>query len=60
MDDCRTARQVADRNPHGKRGRGRPVNTWKDGIKESMQRINLKDEECFDREIWRMKIMFLG
>jgi hypothetical protein len=29
MDDCRTARQVADWNPQRKRRRGRPVNTWK-------------------------------
>jgi hypothetical protein len=60
MDDCRTARQVAHWNPQGKRRRGRPVNTWKDAIRESMQRRNLKDEECFDREIWRTKIMSLG
>jgi hypothetical protein len=25
-----------------------------------MQRRNLKDEECFDRGIWRTKIMSLG
>jgi hypothetical protein len=25
-----------------------------------MQRRNLKDEECFDREIWRKKMMSLG
>jgi hypothetical protein len=60
MDDCRTARQVAAWNPQGKRRRGRPVNTWKDGIRDSMQRKNLKDEEYFDREIWRTKIMSLS
>jgi hypothetical protein len=60
MDDCRTARQVAHWNPQGKRRRGRPVNTWKDGIRDSMQRGNLKDEECFDREIWKTKNMSLG
>jgi hypothetical protein len=60
MEVCRTARQVAESNPQGERGRGRPVNIWKDGIRESMQRRNLKDEERFDREIWRTKIMSLG
>jgi hypothetical protein len=60
LDDCRTARQVAHWNPQGKRRRRRPVNTWKDGIRESMQRRNLKDEECFVRVIWRTKIMSLG
>jgi hypothetical protein len=33
----------------------RAVNTWKDGIRGSMQRTNLKDEECFDQELWRKK-----
>jgi hypothetical protein len=56
MDDCRTARQVADWNPQGKRRRGRPVNTWKDGIRDSMQRRKLKDKECFDREIGERKL----
>jgi hypothetical protein len=59
MEDCRIARQVAEWNPQGKRW-GRPVNTWKDEIRGSMQRGNLKDEECFDRELWRKKIMSLG
>jgi hypothetical protein len=33
---------------HGKRKRGRPINTWKDGIRKSMKRRELKDEECMD------------
>jgi hypothetical protein len=60
MVDCRTARQVAEWNPQGKRRRGRPVNIWKDGIKDRMQRRNLKDKECFDRELWKEKIVSLG
>jgi hypothetical protein len=32
----------------------------KDGIKDIMQRGNLKDEGCFDRELWRKEIMSLG
>jgi hypothetical protein len=60
MEHCGIARQVAEWNPQGKRRRGRPVNTWKDGITDSMQRRNLKGEECFDRERWREKIMSLG
>jgi hypothetical protein len=28
-------------------------------IRDNMQRRNLKDEECFDRELWRKKIMSL-
>jgi hypothetical protein len=44
----------------GERKRGRPVNTWKDGIRESKKRRQLKDEECMDRDLWRRKIMSLG
>jgi hypothetical protein len=40
--------------------RGRPVNTGRDGIRDSMQKRNLKDDEYFDRELWRKKNMFLG
>jgi hypothetical protein len=60
MEDCKITRQVAKLNPQGKRRRGRPVNTWKNGIKDRMQRRNLKDEESFGRELWRKKIMSLG
>jgi hypothetical protein len=60
MEDCKIVRHDAEWNPQGKRMRGRPVNTWKDGIRDSMQRRNLKDEECFDRELWRKEIMSLG
>jgi hypothetical protein len=42
MEDCRTARQVAEWNPQGKRRRGRPVSTWKDGIRNNIQGRNLK------------------
>jgi hypothetical protein len=59
MEDCRIARQVADWNPQGKRRRGRPASTWKDGIRDRMQRGNLKDEECFDPEIWRVEKNFV-
>jgi hypothetical protein len=60
MEDCRIVGQVAEWNPQGKKRRGRPVNTGTDGIRDSMQRGNLKDEEYFDRELWKEKIMSLG
>jgi hypothetical protein len=37
MEDCDIARHVAEWNPWGKKWCGRPVNTWKDGIRERMQ-----------------------
>jgi hypothetical protein len=59
MKDCRIARQVAEWNPQGKGRHSRAVNTWKDVIRASLQSRNLKDEECFDRELWRGKNMSL-
>jgi hypothetical protein len=60
MEDCEIAIQVAEWNPQGKRRRDRTINTLKVWIRGSMQRRNLKVEECFDREIWRKQIMFFG
>lgn len=41
---------------NGTHSRGKPVSTWKDGIGDSTQRGNLKDEECFDQELWKKKV----
>jgi hypothetical protein len=60
MEDGKTVKQVAEWKPQGKRKRGRPINTWKDGIRESMKRRVLKDEECMDQDLSRRKIMSLG
>jgi hypothetical protein len=51
MEDCITARQVVEWNPQGQRRRGIPVNTWKDGSKNSMHIRNLKNKKCFDHEL---------
>jgi hypothetical protein len=59
MEDCRIAKQVAEWNPQGKRRRGRPFNTWKGGIRDSMQKGNLNEEDCLDRELWRKTIVSL-
>jgi hypothetical protein len=59
MEDCRIARRVAEWNPQGTRRRDGPVNTWKDGIRDSMQIGNLRDEECSDREVWTKKKIWL-
>jgi hypothetical protein len=55
MEDCRIARQVAELNPQGEMRRGRLVNSWKGGIRDSMQRRNLEDGECFDAELCTAK-----
>jgi hypothetical protein len=60
MKDGKIVKQVAEWKPQGKRKRGRPIDTRKDGIRESIKRRELKDEECMDRDLWRRKIMALG
>jgi hypothetical protein len=55
MKDCRIARLVAGYILQGKRRRGSRIGTWKDGIRNGMQRRNLKNEEYFDRELWMKK-----
>jgi hypothetical protein len=55
MEDCVTARWVAQWNLQG-----RQVSTWKDEIRDSMQRRNHKDEEYFDRQIWWKKHYVFG
>jgi hypothetical protein len=56
MRDGRIATQVTEWNSQRQRGCGRPVSTWKDGIRDNMQSRKLKDQECFDREPWREKL----
>jgi hypothetical protein len=60
MEDGKIVKHVAGWNPQGKRKQGRPINTQKDEIRESMKRRELKDEECLDGDLWRRKIMSLG
>lgn len=42
MEDFKIARRVAEWNPQEDRSPGRPVNIWKDGIRDSRQRRNIK------------------
>jgi hypothetical protein len=60
MEDGTIVKQVTELKPQGKRKRGRPINTWKDGIRESTKRRELKNQEYMDRDLWRRKIMSLG
>jgi hypothetical protein len=41
--------------PTAELGSEKPIDTWKDGIRDSMQRRLLKDKECLDRKLWREK-----
>jgi hypothetical protein len=45
LENCRVAMQVAQWNPQGRRRRrDKPVNTWKDGIRDSVQKRRSKDK----------------
>jgi hypothetical protein len=44
MEDGKIVKQVAEWKPQRKRKRGRPIKTWKDGMRESVKRRELKDE----------------
>jgi hypothetical protein len=59
MEDCRIAKRVAERYPQVKRRGSRPVNMWKVGIRNSMHRRNIKNEDYFDKELWKKKKMCL-
>jgi hypothetical protein len=52
MEDYRIAKRVAVWNPQGKRRRGRPVITLKNGNRNSTQSRNPKDE-YFNRRLCR-------
>jgi hypothetical protein len=58
MEDRRTTRRVAEWNPQGKRRRGRLVNTWKGGIRDSVQIRNLKDEEYIQQNQTQLFSLF--
>jgi hypothetical protein len=60
MKGCRIARRVAEWNPQGNGRRDRPVSTWKDEIRDRIQRRNLNDEECFDPVLSREKNHVFG
>lgn len=40
--------------PRRRRKRGRPRRMWLDGVEEAMERRNLEEQDCHDREKWRM------
>jgi hypothetical protein len=56
MECYRIARQVAESNPQGQMRRDREVSVWKDGIRGSTKRRNLKDDECFGRDLWMINL----
>jgi len=44
----------------GRRGRGRPRNTWKKQAEKEMQRASLKREDAHDRTKWREVVQMIA
>jgi hypothetical protein len=59
-EEGKIVKHFAEWNPQGKRKRGRPIDTLKDGIRDSMKRREFKNEGYMDRDLWRIKIMSLA
>jgi hypothetical protein len=60
---CERTAELLDRLQNGtRRGGGvlQTVSTWKDGIRDSMQSRNLKDEVFISRGLWRKKKNVFG
>lgn len=48
-----TTRNVLDRNPEGRRPRGRPKLRWKDQVQKDVRRLGRSENDTKDRDIWR-------
>ncbi|XP_045460891.1 uncharacterized protein LOC123671210 [Harmonia axyridis] len=56
MTPKRLPKQLLDWVPAGKKGRGRPRKSWREGIYEEMQERGLEKNEWIDRAEWRLGI----
>ena len=56
MPEERVLRSAWERCPPGRRGRGRPRNTWMQEIMMGMKTKGLEEEDWNDRDEWRIKM----
>ena len=56
MPEEKIPRRVWELCPPGRRGRGRPRNTWMQEIMTGMETKGLEEENWNDRDEWRRKI----
>ena len=56
MGEDRIPKMILEWNAEGRRRRGKPQEKWMDGIKRSMNRLELTEEDAQDRNVWKNKI----
>ena len=56
MDRARLPKIVVNWKPEGRKQRGRPRRTWKDGIYTAMGERDLRMEEWNNRRQWNMEV----
>ena len=56
MGEDRIPKIILEYNAEGRRRRGKPQKKWKDGIRRSMNRLELTEEDAQDRNAWKNKI----
>ena len=59
MGEDRIPKMILEWNAEGRRRRGKPREQWMDGIRRSMNRMELTEEDAQDRDLWRSKLLGL-
>lgn len=55
MKEERWPRRAIEYCPRQRKKRGRPKQTWMEGIRKAMEKRNLAEEDWRDRQLWRVR-----
>lgn len=56
MEQTRIPRKVLDWTPYGRRKRGRPRLSWREGVEKDIQAREIEENLCTDRDRWKLEI----